>query len=65
MKAVVLKAPYQVKVEQVPYPTIQEAGDVIIKVSQAGLCGKQSRARPVQVDVMTERQYRVGPASLS
>ena len=40
MRAVVLKAPYQVKVEQVPYPTLQEPGDVIIKVSQAGLCGE-------------------------
>ena len=40
MKAVVLKGKLQVKTEEVPVPTIQEPTDVIIKVSQAGLCGQ-------------------------
>ncbi|BEJ07923.1 hypothetical protein CcaverHIS641_0500080 [Cutaneotrichosporon cavernicola] len=39
MKAVVLKGPFDVKVEDRPTPTVQEDTDVIIKVTMAGLCG--------------------------
>ena len=42
MRAVVLKKPFEVKVEQVPVPRIQADSDVIIKVQQAGLCGRPS-----------------------
>lgn len=39
MKAVILKAPYNVKVEVRPTPELQQDTDVIIKVTMAGLCG--------------------------
>lgn len=39
MKALVIKAPYQVAVEDRPIPTIKEETDVIVKVRTAGLCG--------------------------
>ena len=39
MRAVVLKAPFDVKVETIPVPTIQDDTDVLVKVLQAGLCG--------------------------
>ena len=39
MKAVVLKAPFDIKIEQRPTPKIEKCTDVIIKVHQAGLCG--------------------------
>lgn len=38
-KAIVLKEPYVVKLENVPRPEIQESTDVIIEVHLAGLCG--------------------------
>jgi threonine dehydrogenase-like Zn-dependent dehydrogenase len=40
MKAVILKESYRVAVEDVPTPKIKEAGDVLVKVHLAGLCGK-------------------------
>jgi hypothetical protein len=39
MKAVILKESYRVAVEEVPTPKIKEAGDVLVKVHLAGLCG--------------------------
>lgn len=39
MKAVILKESYRVAVENVPTPKIKEAGDVLVKVHLAGLCG--------------------------
>lgn len=40
MKAVVLKEPYKIKVEDVPTPKIERETDVIMKVHMAGLCGE-------------------------
>jgi threonine dehydrogenase-like Zn-dependent dehydrogenase len=39
MKAVVIKAPYEVKVEERPIPKCKEATDIIVKVRTSGLCG--------------------------
>lgn len=39
MKAVIVKEPFNVKVEEIPTPKIQQPNDVIIKTSIAGLCG--------------------------
>ncbi|KAK4687118.1 hypothetical protein P7C73_g3002, partial [Tremellales sp. Uapishka_1] len=39
MQGVVLKAPFKVAVEEVPYPSIRDTGDVVIKVLYSGLCG--------------------------
>lgn len=39
MKQVVCTAPFTVEVRDVPKPEIERDGDVIIKVSTAGLCG--------------------------
>ncbi len=40
MKAVILKEPYKIAVEEVAVPKLQTDRDVILKVHQAGLCGK-------------------------
>lgn len=40
MKAVVIKEPYKIVVEDVPAPKIEQPNDVIIKVKYAGLCGE-------------------------
>ena len=40
MKAVVLKEPFKVLVEQRPLPQIQLDTDIIMKVHYAGLCGR-------------------------
>ena len=45
MKAVVLKAPHEIVVEERPTPEIQLDDDVIIKVHLAGLCGKPTKPR--------------------
>lgn len=39
MRGVVIKAPYNVKVETLPVPKLQADTDVLIKVHVAGLCG--------------------------
>ncbi|WRT68091.1 uncharacterized protein IL334_005066 [Kwoniella shivajii] len=39
MQAVIFKKPYQVAVEDVPTPKIQDESDIILKVHLAGLCG--------------------------
>ncbi|HTW20111.1 MAG TPA: glutathione-independent formaldehyde dehydrogenase [Mycobacteriales bacterium] len=39
MKAVVYKAPFEVAVEEVDDPTIQDATDAIIKITTANICG--------------------------
>jgi len=39
MRAVVIKDEFQIEVQSVPVPTIQEDTDAIIKVFRAGLCG--------------------------
>jgi threonine dehydrogenase-like Zn-dependent dehydrogenase len=39
MKAVVFNGPYDVSVEQVPDPRIENAGDAIVKIVAAGVCG--------------------------
>jgi threonine dehydrogenase-like Zn-dependent dehydrogenase len=39
MKAVIVKEPFNVKVEEIPTPKIEKANDAIIKTSIAGLCG--------------------------
>nr|XP_018262019.1 alcohol dehydrogenase [Kwoniella dejecticola CBS 10117]OBR84177.1 alcohol dehydrogenase [Kwoniella dejecticola CBS 10117] len=39
MQAVIFKDTYKVAVEQVPTPTLQSDGDIILKVHLAGLCG--------------------------
>jgi alcohol dehydrogenase len=40
MKAVVLKDPHQVVIEDRPFPIVQDPTDAIIKVHQSGLCGE-------------------------
>lgn len=40
MRAVVFRGPYKVAVEERPIPRIQEAGDVIVKVTYTALCGR-------------------------
>jgi hypothetical protein len=42
MKAIVIKEPYNIKVEDVPTPEIKSPNDAIIKVVYAGLCGTSS-----------------------
>lgn len=42
MKQVICTAPFQVEVKDVPIPELQEDGDVLIKVSTSGLCGKST-----------------------
>ncbi|KAH9885302.1 GroES-like protein [Xylariomycetidae sp. FL2044] len=39
MNAVVFEGPYKVSVQKRPVPKLQDDGDVIVKVSAAGLCG--------------------------
>jgi threonine dehydrogenase-like Zn-dependent dehydrogenase len=39
MKAVVLKEPFNIKIEEVPTPKVEKDTDVVIKVHMAGLCG--------------------------
>lgn len=39
MKAVILKEPFKVVVEEVPVPTIEREDEAIIEVYQSGLCG--------------------------
>lgn len=39
MKALVIKGPYKVALEQRPIPTCKEPTDVVVKVRTAGLCG--------------------------
>ncbi|KAI9932978.1 hypothetical protein ASPWEDRAFT_220136 [Aspergillus wentii DTO 134E9] len=39
MRAVVFKGPYEVAVEDRPYPKIQKPTDVVLKVSSTALCG--------------------------
>jgi len=39
MRAVVIKDEFQIEVQSVPVPTIQEDTDAVIKVFRAGLCG--------------------------
>ncbi|ETS79694.1 hypothetical protein PFICI_09547 [Pestalotiopsis fici W106-1] len=41
MDAVVFQGKLQVKVERRPVPTIQDAGDIIVKVKYTALCGRQ------------------------
>lgn len=43
MKALVLKGPYDVKVEQRAIPRCKEPTDVVVKVRTAGLCGSDLR----------------------
>lgn len=38
-KAVVIKEPYVVEIEQVPTPRVKGPNDVVLKVTAAGLCG--------------------------
>lgn len=42
MKQVVCTAPFTVEVRDVPKPELERDGDVIIKVSTAGLCGESA-----------------------
>ena len=44
MKAVTFHGPFNVKVDEVPDPTIQQPKDVIIKVTTAGICGSDMHA---------------------
>lgn len=44
MKAVTYHGPFNLKVEDVPDPTIQQPKDVIIKVTTAGVCGSDMHA---------------------
>lgn len=44
MKAVTFHGPFNLKVEDVPDPTIQHPKDVIIKVTTAGVCGSDMHA---------------------
>jgi len=39
MKAVIVKEPFVVKVEEIPTPKIEKPNDAIIKTDIAGLCG--------------------------
>jgi len=40
MKAVVLKGPFDVVIEERPVPRIKAPTDAVIKVLQSGLCGQ-------------------------
>lgn len=39
MRAVILSAPFEISVQDRPVPTLRDAGDVILRVHLAGLCG--------------------------
>ena len=39
MKAVVYKGPFQVAVEDVPEPTLQQPNDVVVKITSTCICG--------------------------
>lgn len=39
MKAVVIKGPYEVKVEDRPIPKCVNPTDVVVKIRTSGLCG--------------------------
>ncbi|MCI0781746.1 MAG: alcohol dehydrogenase catalytic domain-containing protein, partial [Chloroflexi bacterium] len=39
MKAVVYKGPFQVAVENVPEPTLQQPNDVVVKITSTCICG--------------------------
>ena len=41
MKAVIFKAPHKVAVEDRPIPQIKEPTDIIVKVINSALCGRQ------------------------
>ena len=40
MRAVVFRGPYKVAVEERPVPRIQDAGDIVVKVTYTALCGR-------------------------
>lgn len=40
MRAVVFRGPYKVAVEERPVPRIQDAGDILVKVTYTALCGR-------------------------
>ncbi|PVH72276.1 GroES-like protein [Cadophora sp. DSE1049] len=44
MKAVVLKGPFRIDVEERPHPVILQPTDAIVKVSRAGVCGSDLHA---------------------
>ncbi len=44
MKAATFQGPFKVEVKDVPDPTIQDANDVILKVTTAGICGSDVHA---------------------
>ncbi len=44
MKAVTFHGPFNIKVDEVPDPTIEQPNDVIIKVTAAGICGSDMHA---------------------
>lgn len=46
MRAVVFKGVRQVVVEDRPVPTIQDPGDIIVKVKYTALCGRQVTLGP-------------------
>jgi len=39
MNAAVFKAAHDVRVERVPVPTVREAGDAVVRIAAAGICG--------------------------
>lgn len=41
MKAVIFKEPHKVAVEERPIPKIKEPTDIIVKVINSALCGRQ------------------------
>lgn len=54
MKAVVYHGPYDVSVETVPDPTIENPGDVIVKIVAAGVCGSDLWTYRGQANVAAE-----------
>ena len=40
MRAVVFRGPYKVAAEERPVPRIQDAGDIVVKVTYTALCGR-------------------------
>jgi threonine dehydrogenase-like Zn-dependent dehydrogenase len=54
MKALVWHGQRDVRVDEVPDPTIQESTDAIIRITSSGLCGSDLHLYEVLTPFMTE-----------
>jgi hypothetical protein len=56
MKAVIVKEPFNVKIEEIPTPQLEKPNDAIIKTSIAGLCGAHEPRSDLQAADIADSQ---------